>query len=192
MRAKVTFDDAAFARQAEDLHGRLVKAQQAAVNATGKRVLDGLRIVMEEKLDRPTQFTLNAFNLLRARGRHTDAAIAVKPIQYGYLRHVFAGGVRADDVIPSKSARLDRHGNMPRFYTRGIVSTGQGFWRTAKSGVRTLFVRQPGGGIEAIAFRAKRTSYKPIFDPVHEARALVADILPEEAEKAFKSLSGDE
>lgn len=192
MRARVTVDGAAFARQAEDLHGRLVKAQQAAVNATGKRVLDGLRVAMEEKLDRPTQFTLNAFSLLRARGRHTDAAIAVKPIQYGYLRHLFAGGVRADDVIPSKAARLDRHGNMPRFYTRGIVSTGQGFWRTAKSGVRTLFVRLPGGGIEAVAFRIKKAKWDPIFDPVEESRALVADILPEEAEKAFAGLFPDE
>lgn len=192
MKAKVTFNSTEFGKQAGDLVGRLVKAQQEAVNATGKRVIDGLRVVMDEKIDSPVRFTLNSFSLLRARGRHTDAAIAIKPIQQDYMKYAFAGGVRTDDVIPSKAAKLNKHGNMTRFYTRGIVNQKKGFWKTARSGVRTLFVRLPGGGIEAVAYAPKKVSWKPIFDPVEESRALVADILPEEAQKAFAKLFPDE
>ena len=78
MKAKVTFNSTEFGKQAGDLVGRLVRAQQEAVNATGKRVIDGLRVVMDEKIDSPVRFTLNAFSLFKARGRHTDAAIAIK------------------------------------------------------------------------------------------------------------------
>ncbi|MBP0439900.1 hypothetical protein [Tianweitania sediminis] len=107
MRAKVTSNDAEFSRLAGEIVSRLTKAQQDAVNAAGVRVLTGLRTAMEEELDRPTKFTLNAFSLWRARGRHTDAAIVIKPVQAAYLQPVFAGGHRADDVIPSKKARLN-------------------------------------------------------------------------------------
>lgn len=193
MRTKVTFNDTEFAQQAGELVGRLVKAQQEAVNATGKRVIDGLRVAMDEDhLDRPTRFTLNAFSLWRARGRHTDAAIVIKPIQEAYMRYAFAGGAQTDEVIPSKAAKLNKHGNMPRNYTRSLVSQKKAFWKTARSGVRTLFMRLPGGGIEAVAFRVKKAKWDPIFDPVEESRALVADILPEEAEKAFAKLFPDE
>jgi len=192
MKAKVTFNDTEFAQQAGDLVGRLVKAQQEAVNATGVRVLAGLRVVMEEKIDSPTPFTLNAFSLWRARGRHTDAAIAIKPVQESYLKYAFAGGVRTDDVIPSKKAKLNKHGNMTRNYTKGLVARKQGFWKTARSGVRTLFVKDRTGALTAVAFKVDRTSYSPIFDPVEESRALVADILPEEAAKAFAGLFPDE
>ena len=58
--------------------------------------------------------------------------------------------------------------------------------------MRTLFVRTQDGGIQAVAFKVRRTTYKPFFDPVEESRLLVADILPEEAERAFqKAFSGD-
>lgn len=184
------FDDTEFARSAGDLVGKLAKARQAAVNATGERVLAGLRVALEENLNNPTRFTLNAFSLFRARGRHSDAAIAVKPIQESYLKYVFQGGMRTDDVIPSKSAKLDRYGNMPRNYTRASVARG-GFWRTARSGVRTLFVDNGAGGLQAVAFKVKRTDYKPMMDPVAEARLLVNDILPEEAEKAFAKVFGE-
>lgn len=181
------FDDTAFAKATGDIVSRLAKAQQTAVNATGERVLAGLRVALDESLDSPTRFTLNAFSLFRARGRHADAAIAIKPVQESYLKYAFDGGMRTDDVIPSKSAKLDRYGNMPRNFTRAAVARG-GFWRTARSGVRTLFVDNGAGGIEAVAFKVDRTDYKPIMDPVAEARTLVSDILPEEAEKAFEKV----
>jgi len=43
------------------------------------RVVAGLRAAPENKLEDPTRLTLNAFSVLRARGRHTDAAIAGSP-----------------------------------------------------------------------------------------------------------------
>jgi hypothetical protein len=183
------FDGSDFTREAATVVDRLRDAQQAAINATGVRVLAGLRVALDDKLDNPTAFTLNAFSLFRARGRHADAAIAVKPIQAAYLKYVFHGGMRTDDVIPSKSAKLNRYGNMPRNYTRGAVARG-GFWATARSGVRTLFVDNGAGGLEAVAFKVDRTDYKPVMDPVAEARTLVSDILPEEAEKAFAKVFG--
>ncbi|MHA6685348.1 hypothetical protein [Mesorhizobium sp. A556] len=180
------FNDTEFAKTAGDLVGKLVKAQQEAVNSTGTRVLAGLRTRMEELLDRPTRFTLNAFGMWRARGRHTDAAILIKPIQEEYLRYVFEGGRRKDDVIPSKSAKLNKFGNMTRNYTRGIVAR-KGFWKTAKSGVRTLFIRKAGGGIEAVAFRVD-DAFQARMDPVFESRVPVGAILPEEAAKAFEKV----
>jgi hypothetical protein len=93
------------------------------------------------------------------RGRHTDAATVIKPIQEDYMRFAFQGGTRTGDIIPSKSARLNKYGNMTRWYTRGIVNQKKGFWKT-KSGVRT-FIRSAIGGIEAVAFRPKRVEWKP-------------------------------
>lgn len=92
MRAKEdTFNESEFVRQGRDLVFRLTKAQQETANATGSQVLAERRVAMEQELDAPTPFTLNAFSLLRARGR----------------QYAFAEGVRTDDVIPSKRAGLD-------------------------------------------------------------------------------------
>lgn len=192
MALRPKFKDTEFSKTAGDLVARLVKAQQDAVNATGKRVIEGLRLVLSEDIDVPTRFTLNSFSLWKARGRHTDAAIVIKPIQREYMHYAFEGGTHTDDVIPSKAARLNKHGNMTRWYTRGIVNQKKGFWKVAGSGVPTLFLRKDGGGIEAVAFRVKQTEYEPILDPFEETRLLVNDILPEEAEKAFAKAFGEE
>ncbi|MBP0439901.1 hypothetical protein [Tianweitania sediminis] len=77
---------------------------------------------------------------------------------------------------------------MTRNYTRSLVNQKKGFWKTARSGVRTLFVKDRSGALAPVAFKVKRTDYDPAMDPLEEARALVADVLPEEAEKAFAAL----
>jgi len=80
---------------------------------------------------------------------------------------------------------------MTRNYTRTVVAKG-GFWKTARSGVRKLFADNGAGGIQALAFKVMRTDYDPVMDPVEEARALVAEILPEEADRAFRKAFADQ
>jgi hypothetical protein len=72
---------------------------------------------------------------------------------------------------------------MTRNYTRTVAKGG--FWKTARSGVRTLFADNGAGGIQAVAFRVEKTRFDAVMDPVAESRRLVADILAEEAAKAF-------
>lgn len=187
-----TFDSRGFEAQADRVHADLIRAAVRAVNATALRVLDGLRVSMEEHLDAPKPKTLDGLVFEKARvGKTPTATISVKPEVADYLQYAVVGGTRTDMIIPSADAPLDSHGNLRRGYLRAVEARG-GFWMVASSGVPTLFEPDGMGGIRAVAFRVDRVDYDPIWPFEDDAAVLVAKILPEEIGKAFERvLSSD-
>lgn len=149
-----TFDSRGFEAQADRVHADLIRAAVRAVNATALRVLDGLRVSMEEHLDAPKPKTLDGLVFEKARvGKTPTATISVKPEVVDYLQYAVVGGTRTDMIIPSSDAPLDSHGNLRRGYLRAVEARG-GFWMVASSGVPTLFEPDGMGGITEPALRS--------------------------------------
>lgn len=108
-------------------------ATALALNDTKDRCQDGVKTAMLRKLDRPTPFTMNAFDnsfRTRAKKRYLTAIIQVKPIQAEYLYEMFYGGTETKKhIVPGEDAKLNQYGNLPRGASKrgrtfNIVSNG--------------------------------------------------------------------
>jgi len=189
MAIRVSADFRDFAPGVDATSRRARRAATLASNFIGQDILDRIRESFDEKLDRPTPFTKNGLRLFRARGHTDSAAVAIKPIQWDYLKSAFEGSTSTDEVIPSRAARLNKYGNMPRFYLKRLADR-DGFWADAPSGVRTFFRRIPGDTLLAVAFRADRVSHRPRIDLKEEVNKIVYDrrLIRKRVDEAFKQV----
>lgn len=93
-------------------------AMMLTLNDVKDRGQDALTTEMLRKLDRPTPFTLNAFDKsysTRATKRNLRSLILVKQIQAEYLYDMFFGGTEnKKHIVPGKEAKLNQYGNLPR------------------------------------------------------------------------------
>ena len=180
----ISFDSAAFQQQADSVSRTdLPKAGRAALDGIRGPLVSGLRSYLAETLDDPTSFTLNGFSSFLGRTQTPQLTVQVKDRQASYLRWEFEGGTEYDEVVPSKDAPLDSHGNLPRGYLHA-VEAGGGFWMTARSGVDTLFV-DDAKGMHAVAFRVEKAEYDKELDLEAEVGLLVGNLLPDATAKAF-------
>ena len=97
---------------------QLPYATMLALNETKDRCKDAVLTQMLRKLDRPTPFTMSAFDnraALRATKRKLTSILQVKPIQAKYLYEQFYGGTETDKhIVPGKDMKLNQYGNLPR------------------------------------------------------------------------------
>jgi len=97
---------------------QLPYATMLALNETKDRCKDAVMTQMLRKLDRPTPFTMNAFDnraALRATKRKLTSILQVKPIQAKYLYGQFYGGTETDKhIVPGKDMKLNQYGNLSR------------------------------------------------------------------------------
>ena len=174
-----------------ELRGAIPEAVARGLNRTMRSVEQHSLVEMERRLDRPTRFTLSAFALQRATERDQAARLHIRPIQYGYLRHVIHGGT-VDTIEPGPGARLNQFGNIPnkRKGLSGIASRYRdSFVGAAGPGGRTVgaWQRTGGGGLRLIAAARWGAHRAPRLDLLGTAqreadRRLQSDIA-EEVEK---------
>ncbi|WP_442772695.1 hypothetical protein [Paenirhodobacter enshiensis] len=128
----LTLDTASFARSLQLLADRDVKiAATWALNDTADEALTAVQDRMKVVFDRPTQFTLNAFYVRKARVSALEASVEERPTRArrDYLKTEEQGGARfrtgfevlastklaydgfIQSIIPGDEAKLDANGN---------------------------------------------------------------------------------
>lgn len=107
----------------------------AALTATAKDIEAAESQGLNDSLDRPTPFTLNAFGTEAATKAKPQARIYMRPIQSRYLQWQIDGGLRTFKgyelrikgqtvtayAMPKTSLALDEYGNVPRATLSRII-----------------------------------------------------------------------
>jgi len=144
-------------------------ATSLALNKTAGRVRDGLMTAMLREIDRPTDFTLNAFKIKNSNKRNLTAWIFAKPIQEKYLSLLVYGGTDGKKhIVPGVKAKLNAHGNLPRNKSRGSTNKKKFFKGTPKGGGPSgLYQRMPANPnskkIRLIGHFPKSRTYRKLF-----------------------------
>jgi hypothetical protein len=195
MRMNVSFDAAAFSRQArayikETVRPALDQAVLYLAASARKRLSEATPLYF----DRPIDWTINAFAFKFIDGsKAAEALVYVLPQQARYLGlEVFGGERVAGDfattgqgpIVPGRHAVLNEHGNLPDGYVSDAVSRGAK-WIEAKPGRPPILVLPGRDRVEVLAVITEKTAYKarfPFFDIVErvvgeKAAAAVAKYL---------------
>lgn len=109
--------DALFSRQ-------LPFAAAKALTDTAKLVQAAMPAAEEQDLDRPTQFTKQAFYMQPARKDNLQAVVGVKDAQARYLGYQIEGGERQPRKVLKlpEGVALDQFGNVPRGAVKRLVA----------------------------------------------------------------------
>lgn len=157
-------------------------AASMAINQVAADVATEITRQMPRILDRPTPFTLKAYQMrpgtfrgYRANKRNLSALINPAEIQKQYLRFQIEGGTRTPNqskiFVPSNKAPKNQYGNVPRGRRSQIIAgKGKYFTMGQKEG-RTpgVYLRTPTG-VEPMAFYVQDAKYKAIL-PVKQIAA---------------------
>lgn len=125
-----------------------------ALTATAKDVQTAEREGLEQSLDRPTPFTLNAFGIEPATKAKPTARIFMRPLQSRYLQWQIDGGQRSYKgfelkikgktfnafVMPGEAQGRDQYGNISRAEIIRITSE-----LNSSGSARRYFAGQPKG-----------------------------------------------
>ena len=114
-----------------------------ALTETAKDADRALKAQLHQKFDRPVRFTERAFSVTYAKKRKPVAVIAIRPIQYEYLKYQIDGGTRLPKKkkhpIP-KGVKLNKFGNMPKGKIQKLLAKPNTFEATIK-GVSGIWER---------------------------------------------------
>lgn len=149
-------------------------AASVALNNVAVDVANAITAQMETKLDRPTPFTLKAFQFRpgtfrgkRSTKQNLEVVIEAAKIQGEYLRYQIEGGIRYPKqraiLVPSNKAPKNQYGNLSRANRKRFVD-GKGKYFTA--GTREgktpgIYLRDSRENVEPMAFYVDRAEYDP-------------------------------
>ena len=111
------------------LEAKIKKATADALNQTAKDIISRMPSIMEEQLDRPTNFTKNSLYHLRATPDRLTAVVGIKDRQASYLKYVIGGGTKAAGPrgikLPADIV-LNEFGNIPKGAIDKLKQAAQG------------------------------------------------------------------
>lgn len=143
-------------------------AASQALTDTAFDARKALRVQATKKLDRPTKFTINAFQVDKATKRDLRAAVYVHKLRWSYLKYQILGGSREvsgkGTGVPF-SQKLNKFGNIPG-RKKGLVKKKRQFVATIK-GITGVWERTGGKrnpGIKLVTAFEKKVSYKKRFE----------------------------
>ena len=176
-------------------------ATAQSLNNTKKRIQGFLMTRMVRILDRPTPFTMNSFDDAKgnwATKKRPVAWIKFKRIQGEYLYPLIHGGTETDlHIVPTKAARKNKYGNLPRTSTATMKKDkGKFFYGKPKGGGQEgWYQRYPSnksrkskGGAQQIrlaAFYTRSRNYKRIFPFYTIVRTRFNPLWPKEFDRSF-------
>jgi hypothetical protein len=154
-------------------------ALSQALNDTGFKVREALGLQMQDDFDRPTPFTLRAFEVKRATKSTLEARVQARPVQAPYLALQAEGGSRRPErralVVPG-AVKLNKYGNLPRGALKRLLGRPDVFATSTRS-PRTSHLA-PGIYQRANRMRLKllisfedEAQYAPLFDFENAAQA---------------------
>lgn len=110
-------------------------AASQAINDTAKDAQHAVQAQAEQKLDRPTKQTINAFRVKYANKRNLVGEVFIPPWAYEYLKYQIEGGKRPvrgkGTGVPTPNARLNQYGNIPN-RKRGLIKNKNQFIATIR------------------------------------------------------------
>lgn len=125
----ISENSADITRQLNRLSSRLQNVATAkALNSLAFGMTGQITAEAATDIDGPTPFTLRGFRYQKAKraaggGMYADVYVADKVAEY--LKFVVDGGTRVPSrkavAVPTGSAKLNRYGNMPRKYIKGLL-----------------------------------------------------------------------
>lgn len=198
-------------KRIQKVHKKTRFAESEALNQTAKLAAKEQREEAQKKFDRPTPYLLNGifksstklgfvgvfskYTTLRAelipggpRGRFNEGGRRINNV----LFYQTEGGIRTPQrralLVPTKKARLNRHGNMSKNYIKGLLARGDhvslgraqglppGIYKKNKNRSITLVVAyesqtryRPTMGYYEIAAKTMRARFQKNFDKAFEA-----------------------
>lgn len=157
-------------------------AASLALNQVAADVANEITRQMPNNLDRPTPFTLKAYQFrpgtfrgMRANKRNLMVLINPADIQKQYLRYQIEGGIRTPKqraiFVPSDKAPKNQYGNLSRANRKRIIQgKGKYFSAGREEGKTPGIYYRTENGIEPMAFYVNQATYKPIL-PVQRIAA---------------------
>lgn len=173
-------------------------AASMALNNVAADVANEITRQMPNNLDRPTPFTLKAYQFkagtfrgLRANKRNLTAVINPAEIQKQYLRFQIEGGTRTPKqraiFVPSDKAPKNQYGNVSRANRRRMIDGKGKYFSAGREQNKTPGVYyRTQNGIEPMAFYVESAKYKPIFPVQAIAKGVVKSKYARRLEEALR------
>lgn len=136
MQISVQHDLHKITKHLSDLQKKQIPyAASQAINDTAKAAQSAVQAQAEQKLDRPTRQTVNAFRVKYANKQKLEGAVFILPWAYEYLKYQIDGGTRRASGkgtgVPTANARLNQYGNIPN-RKRGLIKNSNQFIATMR------------------------------------------------------------
>lgn len=173
-------------------------AASVAINEVASDVANEITRQMPNNLDRPTSFTLKAYQArpgtfrgLRSNKRNLTAVVDPAKIQKEYLRFQIEGGTRLPKqraiFVPTDKAPKNKFGNVTRANRRRLIDGNGKYFSAGKEQNKTpgIYYRTPTG-IEPMAFYVQEAKYKPIFPVQRIAAGVVKSRFSRRLEAALR------
>ncbi len=110
-------------------------AASQALNDVAFDARKALRAQAVKKLDRPTKFTINGFQVKKAAKRNLTAIVFIEAKRWKYMKYQVLGGTRRSARgkaigLPTNKAKLNKFGNVPN-RRKGLI-------KNAKQSIATI------------------------------------------------------
>lgn len=131
----VSFDTKEVEKMLTDLEKKQIPfAASQALNDTAFDARKALRVQTPRKLDRPTKFTVDSFQVIKSKKRNLVATVFIEEKRWKYLKWQIDGGTRRisgrGTGVPV-GAKLNKFGNI-RGRSRGLVKGKKQFIATIR------------------------------------------------------------
>lgn len=149
MRMNVRGDVREVERMLTRLQRRQVPfATAQALNDTAFAARKAEMVQAEQKLHKPTPFTVKGFQVNKARKSNLRAQVFIEPKRWKYLKWQVEGGTRRatgrGTGVPTEHRKLNRYGNIPG-RRKGLVKGKRQFIATIR-GISGVWERYGRGG----------------------------------------------
>ena len=137
----------------------------ATANAINQTLFQTRKVMMkqtEQKLDRPTPFTVKSYLVSKAKKSQLHGILFIKEAAEKYLKYQIEGGVRSPGKkfgIPTKLAKLNKFGNIPG-RKKGLVKKKSQFLQTI-NGISGVWERTKDNKLKLIVALKNSANYVP-------------------------------
>ena len=103
-------------------------ATSQALNDTAWDARKALRVQAVKKLDRPTKFTIDAFQIEKSSKRKLYSVVKIEEKRWKYLKYQVEGGTRRSSgrgIYVPVNVKLNRYGNIPGRSKRLVKGVNQ-------------------------------------------------------------------
>lgn len=126
-----------------------------------------LRKQAEKKLENPTPFTLNGFQVVKAKKKELTSIIYVESKRYKYMKFQIFGGTRMPErkaiVVPTSRMPLNKYGNMTKNKIKTILAKPN-VVSTTINGRPGIFQTDRKGRTKRLVSYKDSVTYKPRFN----------------------------
>lgn len=125
-----------------------------------------LRKQAEKKFKNPIPFTLNGFQVVKAKKNNLTSIVFIESKRYEYMKFEIFGGTRMPKaraiVVPTSKMAVNKYGNMPKNKIRTLLGKDNVFSKTI-NGKPGIWQQNKDRSMTRLASYKDNAPYKPIF-----------------------------